>query len=78
MARANFAADCGAAEGDRRLDNSTDLCVGNAEDDQEGLHEHVSNQFYTQADRDDDNVQSVHWLADGGDGRQTVIRCRSD
>ena len=77
MAWADFAGDCGAGWGDRRLDHSTALCVGYAEDDQERLHEHVSDQLYTQANRDDGDVQSVCWISEGGDERRGVILNRS-
>ena len=36
--------------------------IANAESDQEGLHEHVSDRLYIQADSEDD-VQPVYWIA---------------
>ena len=65
-----FAGGCGAAQDRRRVDTGTALCIDYAKVDQERLHEHVSNQLYTQADRDAGDIQSVHWgnevISDGG------------
>ena len=55
------------------MDSNSAICVGHAEFDKEGLHEHVSDKLYTQANRDDGDVQSIHWTAEGGDGRRVMI-----
>ncbi len=55
------------------MDSNSAICVGHAEIDQEGLHEHVSDKLHTQADRDDGDVQSIHWTTGVGDGRRVMI-----
>ena len=56
MGRAHHAGDSAAPWHNCRQDNSTTVRIANAESNQEGLHEHVSDRLYTQADGEDDNV----------------------